>query len=115
MNWRNILIKGGTFMKRHYQICTNCVMDTTDSKIVFDEKGVCDFCNDYYENIWKKLINNNKTIQVTLVSNNPAVNAGKDVTITIPALTDYAGNISVPTTQTVTVGAVTSAFDTLTV
>ena len=44
-------------MKRSYQICTNCVMDTTDSKIVFDEKGVCDFCNDYYENIlpgWKQ-------------------------------------------------------------
>lgn len=44
-------------MKRKYQICSNCVMDTTDSKIVFDEKGVCDFCNDYYENIlpsWKQ-------------------------------------------------------------
>lgn len=31
------------------QICTNCVMDTTDSKIVFDEKGVCDHCRSYYE------------------------------------------------------------------
>ncbi len=44
-------------MKRSYQICTNCVMDTSDSKIEFDEKGVCDFCNDYYENIlpsWKQ-------------------------------------------------------------
>ena len=44
-------------MKREYQICTNCVMDTTDSKIEFDEKGLCDFCNDYYENIlpsWKQ-------------------------------------------------------------
>ena len=31
-------------------------MDTSDSKIVFDEKGVCDYCNDYYKNIlpgWK--------------------------------------------------------------
>lgn len=26
-------------------------MDTTDSKIVFDEKGVCDHCNTYYKNI----------------------------------------------------------------
>lgn len=34
-----------------YQICTNCVMDTTDSKIVFDEKGVCDHCNTYYDKI----------------------------------------------------------------
>ena len=42
--------------KRKYQRCTCCVMDTSDSKIVFDEKGVCDYCNDYYKNIlpgWK--------------------------------------------------------------
>ncbi len=36
---------------KEYQICTNCVMDTTDSKIVFDEKGVCDHCNTYYKDI----------------------------------------------------------------
>lgn len=36
---------------REYQICTNCVMDTSDSKITFDEKGVCDHCNDFYENV----------------------------------------------------------------
>ena len=33
------------------RICTNCVMDTTDSKIVFDENGVCDHCNDFYKNV----------------------------------------------------------------
>jgi N-acetyl sugar amidotransferase len=33
---------------RPYQICTNCVMDTTDSKISFDEKGVCDHCNSFF-------------------------------------------------------------------
>lgn len=32
-----------------HQICTNCVMDTTDPGIVFDEKGVCDHCNTYYQ------------------------------------------------------------------
>mgnify|MGYP000944168089 CR=1 FL=1 len=37
--------------KREFQRCVNCVMDTTDSKIVFDENGVCDFCNDYKTNI----------------------------------------------------------------
>ena len=26
-------------------------MDTTDSQITFDENGVCDWCNDYYNNI----------------------------------------------------------------
>jgi N-acetyl sugar amidotransferase len=36
---------------RPYQVCTNCVMDTTDTKIVFDENGVCDHCNDFYKNI----------------------------------------------------------------
>ena len=38
-------------MEREFQICSNCVMDTTDSKIVFDEKGVCDHCNTYYKDI----------------------------------------------------------------
>ncbi|MAJ98175.1 MAG: N-acetyl sugar amidotransferase [Flavobacteriales bacterium TMED288] len=33
------------------QLCVNCVMDTTDSKITFDEKGVCDHCNTYYKDI----------------------------------------------------------------
>jgi N-acetyl sugar amidotransferase len=28
-------------------ICTNCVMDTSDSAIVFDENGVCDHCNTF--------------------------------------------------------------------
>lgn len=36
---------------KEYRICTNCVMDTTDSKIVFDENGVCDHCNNYYTNL----------------------------------------------------------------
>lgn len=36
---------------RRYQICTNCVMDTSDSKIMFDDKGGCDHCNDFYQNV----------------------------------------------------------------
>ena len=60
--------------ERKHQVCTNCVMDTTDSKIKFDEEGVCDHCNDYYQNIlpnWhtddegklqlNKLVKENKT------------------------------------------------------
>ena len=34
-----------------YQICTNCIMDTSDPNITFDEKGWCDYCRNYYENI----------------------------------------------------------------
>lgn len=37
--------------KRPYQICTNCVMDTSDEEITFDEHGVCMRCNEYKERI----------------------------------------------------------------
>ena len=30
--------------KREFQVCIKCVMDTTDSKITFNSKGVCDHC-----------------------------------------------------------------------
>lgn len=42
--------------EREYQRCTQCVMDTTDSKITFDEHGVCDHCRNFEKNIkpyWK--------------------------------------------------------------
>ena len=38
-------------MIRHYQVCSNCVMDTSDPGITFDEKGVCDQCRSFYENV----------------------------------------------------------------
>lgn len=35
-------------MKSNYQQCTHCVMDTIgDPKIIFDEKGECNYCIDY--------------------------------------------------------------------
>lgn len=36
---------------RQYKMCSNCVMDTTDSAIQFDSRGVCDHCNTYYRDI----------------------------------------------------------------
>lgn len=42
--------------ERLYQRCTRCVMDTTDSKITFDENGVCDHCRNFDTHIkpyWK--------------------------------------------------------------
>lgn len=33
---------------KEYQVCSNCVMDTSDPGIVFDECGVCDQCNAFY-------------------------------------------------------------------
>ncbi len=38
-------------MERTYQVCKNCVMDTTDSNILFDENGICDHCNTFYSKI----------------------------------------------------------------
>ncbi len=36
---------------RPYQICTNCIMDTSDPNITFDDRGWCDYCRNYYKNI----------------------------------------------------------------
>lgn len=51
---------------RAYKICSNCVMDTTDSKIVFDENGVCDFCNSYKNEVlvnWIPNYNNDEELE----------------------------------------------------
>lgn len=37
--------------KREYQMCTRCVMDTTDEEIQFDGHGVCQRCREYEERI----------------------------------------------------------------
>lgn len=46
--------------KSAYQICTNCVMDISDSRITFDEKGVCDHCNDFKEHVEPNWYPNNE-------------------------------------------------------
>lgn len=42
--------------EREYQVCINCVMDTTDSKITFNEEGLCDYCQHFYGYIKPKWI-----------------------------------------------------------
>ena len=37
-----------------YQLCSHCVMDTTDEFLEFDENGVCMRCNDYIQNYEKE-------------------------------------------------------------
>ena len=37
----------GEKMTKSYQICTRCIMDTTDPEIEFDENGVCNRCHQY--------------------------------------------------------------------
>ena len=39
---------------KNYQICKNCVMDTTDSKITFNIEGVCDHCQTFDKDIKPK-------------------------------------------------------------
>ena len=38
-------------MDKNYRICNNCVMDSSDPEIVFDDDGICDHCNNFYDNI----------------------------------------------------------------
>lgn len=35
----------------NYRICTNCIMDTSDPGITFDENGMCDHCTNFYTRI----------------------------------------------------------------
>lgn len=38
-------------MTNPYQICTHCIMDTSDPNIVFDGRGWCKYCNNFVKNI----------------------------------------------------------------
>ena len=34
-----------------YRVCSNCIMDTSDSSITFDERGWCVYCNNFHNMI----------------------------------------------------------------
>ena len=34
-----------------YRICANCVMDTSDSTMTFDDRGWCMYCNNFHSSI----------------------------------------------------------------
>ena len=36
---------------KEYRICRRCVMDTSDSKIKFDQDGICDHCTTFDKDI----------------------------------------------------------------
>ena len=36
---------------KNYRICANCIMDTTDPHIHFDERGWCNHCRNYHDSI----------------------------------------------------------------
>lgn len=65
---------------RNYQICRRCVMDTTDSAIIFDDKGVCDHCNTFDTKVnpnWFTGARGEKELR-QLVQNIKASGKGKD-------------------------------------
>jgi len=37
--------------QKFYKICTNCIMDTSDSSIKFDDNDRCVYCNNFYNKI----------------------------------------------------------------
>ncbi|WP_317168193.1 N-acetyl sugar amidotransferase [Pontibacter pamirensis] len=43
-------------MKREYQICTRCIMDTSDPEIEFNSQGVCNHCLSYDDTAKKVLL-----------------------------------------------------------
>lgn len=48
-----------------YKICKNCVMDTSDPSIEFDEKGQCSHCNSFYRKTlpaWQNLLSNKEAL-----------------------------------------------------
>lgn len=38
----------GQKINRSYQICSKCIMDTSDSNIHFDDNGVCEYCINFF-------------------------------------------------------------------
>lgn len=38
-------------MKTILKVCQNCVMDTSDPNISFDNNGICNHCNNFKKNI----------------------------------------------------------------
>jgi N-acetyl sugar amidotransferase len=47
---------------RAYQICTTCVMDTSDPNISFDGEGVCEYCANFRQQIFPTWSNDNSRL-----------------------------------------------------
>lgn len=61
------------------QVCSRCVMDTTDPDIIFDEKGVCNHCHTYDRNVIKHIH----------VGKNDLKNLVKDIKGSVPETSQY--------------------------
>ena len=47
-------------MRRKYQICSNCVMDTSDPDIQFNKIGICNHCTEFINITSKNWLPNKK-------------------------------------------------------
>lgn len=67
-------------MTRSYQICTRCIMDTTDPEIEFDANGVCNHCRSFEELSQKILLPEpeRSTALENIVREVKAAGAGKE-------------------------------------
>lgn len=45
----------GADVRRPYQVCARCIMDTSDPDIEFDESGVCNHCRTYFHRVEKEV------------------------------------------------------------
>lgn len=63
-----------------YRICSNCVMDTSDTRIQFDSNGMCDHCTDFCINIkphWKVDVSSRNELSL-IIENIKKEGKGKD-------------------------------------
>lgn len=54
LNKKNMANNDKNYLRK-YQVCTKCIMGTTDPEITFDEEGICSHCHQY-----KQMISNRK-------------------------------------------------------
>ena len=47
-------------MTVEYKICKRCVMDTTDTEIIFDENGICNHCKSFEKNLKDRILSEEK-------------------------------------------------------
>ena len=65
-------------MSNTYQICNNCIMDTSDSTIKFDSKGVCIYCGNFKNTILPSWHNSDKEKLSKVVKKIKKKGEGKD-------------------------------------
>lgn len=53
--------------KESYRICSNCIMDTSDPEIHFDDQGICNHCNDYKKSNFNTLSEEERKKQLNAI------------------------------------------------